>query len=104
MPSIEVSEAAWRWLVAQAAEHHGGDVREAADAILGVLELAETPPDDDPWAYLERRVAARRWPPYRVPVAALLEFADYWEQRGGTAAEMAASMREAMTRRPGDER
>lgn len=91
------------WLVGEAAAHFGGDTSAVLKALVRAARLAEQAPED-PWVRLYERFSARTtWPPYRVPVPALLEFAAYWQGRPGTAVDVVESLLGALTRRPGDE-
>lgn len=46
----------------------------------------------DPWAGLTARTSKVHFPPYRVPVSELLRFAESWDGREGTAADVIASL------------
>lgn len=98
-----MDQATWLWLVQRAAEHHGGDVDAAAGAVFAAVRDAETA-GEDPWERLTRLAAARPWPPYRVPVRYILEFAAYWDDKPeATGADVVEQLRRSLTRRPGDE-
>lgn len=83
---IQPDPDTWTWLTALAARHHNGSIADATIAVLRAARLAEQPPPD-PWARLRESAAARRWPPYRIPVDLLITFIDdYDEHRDGPAA------------------
>jgi hypothetical protein len=98
---IQPDPATWKWLVQHAAEHHGGSIPAAVITILQAARAAEQHPAD-PWADL----VTRHWPPYRVPVAAIVEFIDQYDpaRDGPTAQDVLDALTRALTRRPGDTR
>lgn len=103
LESLRLGPDDQRWLLQEAAERFGGDISALISNLVASAHAAEAA-HADPWAGLAARVHDRQWPPYRVPVPYLLEFAVYWAGRPGTAADVIASLRASLTRRPGDDR
>jgi len=105
MPEISVDDQDWRGLVQLAAEHHGGDVQAALHAALAVVWATLNTGPTDLWhePHIQAVAALRPWPAYRVPVADLIDFVAFWDDKpDATGRDVLTALMRSMTRRPGD--